>query len=201
MDTFKLTNIPRELHWKNQPIDWQVGSDPRLMISAGEHTDWFADPAGDQLQDNAPSALFVPPDPNFLLSAKVMVNFASTFDAGVLQVRENDKWWGKLCFEFSPQRQPTIVSVVTRDKSDDCNSVIIDGQSVYLRMAVTPATISFHYSRDGDYWHLVRYFTLGQLNNLRVGFSAQSPTGKQCSVVFSEIKYRAAVLKDNRNGE
>ena len=48
---------------------------------------------------------------------------------------------------------------------------------------------------------MVRYFTLGTMDRLRVGFSAQSPTGKKCTAVFSEICYREGVLADNRNGE
>src|SRR5207342_974724 len=107
--------------------------------------------------------------------------------------------WAKLCFEYSPQHQPMIVSVVTRGVSDDCNSVVIGGREVYLRIAHTPRTTAFHYSLDGRYWQLVRYFTLGELHNLQVGFSSQSPTGQKCTAVFSKIHYRAGALKDNRN--
>jgi regulation of enolase protein 1 (concanavalin A-like superfamily) len=123
------------------------------------------------------------------------------FDAGVLQVRERDDLWAKLCFEYSPQNQPMIVSVVTRGASDDCNSAVIDGDEVYLRIAVNPKTIAFHHSRDGRYWHLVRYFTLGALANPRVGFSAQSPTGERCTATFAEISYKAGRLGDIRSGE
>jgi regulation of enolase protein 1 (concanavalin A-like superfamily) len=201
MDTFTFPLIPGELQWKNQPLDWKIGPDHSLTILAGANTDWFIDPAGNYTRDNAPSALFTPPDASFILSARVEVNFASDFDAGVIQIREREDLWAKLCFEYSPQKQPMIVSVVTRGTSDDCNSVIIDGHQVFLRVALTPQTIALHYSRDGHYWHLVRYFTLGKLDNLRVGFSSQSPTGQKCAAVFSEIHYRSGVLKDNRSGE
>jgi regulation of enolase protein 1 (concanavalin A-like superfamily) len=201
MTTFTLPTIPGEFQWKNQPLDWKVGLDDSLAILAGGLTDWFIDPAGNYALDNAPSALFVPPDANFILSAKIAVSFAAAFDAGVLQLRESDELWAKLCFEYSPQQQPMIVSVVTRGMSDDCNSVSIDGWEAHLRLAVTPQTIAFHYSQDGVYWHLVRYFTLGKLEHLRVGFSSQSPTGQQCKAVFSNIRYQVGMLKDNRNGE
>jgi regulation of enolase protein 1 (concanavalin A-like superfamily) len=201
MTTFKLPAIPGDLQWQNQPVDWKIESGNSLTIVAGAETDWFIDPAGNYFKDNAPAALFAPPDADFLLSARVSVDFASAFDAGVLQVRERDDLWAKLCFEYSPQRQPMIVSVVTRGVSDDCNSAPIDGQDVYLRIARNGQTLAFHYSRDGRYWHLVRYFTLGPLDNLRVGFSSQSPTGQKCTVLFSEISYKAGTLKDNRSGE
>lgn len=91
--------------------------------------------------------------------------------------------------------------MVTRGVSDDCNSAVIESSEVYLRIARTPQTLAFHYSQDGRYWHLVRYFSLGKLDALRVGFSAQSPTGQKCTAVSSEINYRVGVLKDIRSGE
>jgi hypothetical protein len=201
MTRFPLPGIPAELHWQNQPLDWSIGPEGRLTILAGPNTNWFIDPGGAPAQDSAPSALFAPPDASFLLSAKVEVGFASTFDAGVLQVRERDDLWAKLCFEVSPQGQPMIVSVVTRGVSDDCNSEPIAGNAVYLRIAKTPRVLAFHFSRDGRGWHLVRYFTLGALEHLRVGFSSQSPRGLGCKTVCSEIGYRPGSLTDYRSGE
>jgi regulation of enolase protein 1 (concanavalin A-like superfamily) len=190
-----------EIKWKNSPLDWKVDSRGNLTIISGDHTDWFNDPGTEQVHGNAPIALFTPPDGSFLLSAKVTVDFQSTFDAGVLHVRVDDERWAKLCFEYSPDGQPTIVSVVTRGRSDDCNSVTIKGNEVYLRVAITPLTIGFHYSTDGATWHFVRYFTLGKVKTVQVGFSAQSPLGPQCRAVFSDIQYRAGRLKDYRSGE
>jgi regulation of enolase protein 1 (concanavalin A-like superfamily) len=201
MTPFTLPAIPAVLQWTNDPLDRRIGPGDALTIVAGAATDWFVDPGGAYAKDDSPGALFVPPDANFLLSARVTVEFASAFAAGALQVRVRDDLWAKLCFEYSPQQQPMIVSVVTRGISDDCNSVVIDGPEVYLRIAQTPETTAFHYSRDGRHWHFVRYFTLGKLSELRVGFSSQSPTGGRCTAVFSEISYRAGILKDRRSGE
>lgn len=201
MDTFQLSSLPGELHWQHTPLDWQVGPGETLSIAAGPKTDLFFDPAGALSLDNAPVALFAPGDKNFILSAKVKVAFGSTFDAGVLQVRAQADLWAKLCFEFSPQGQPMIVSVVTRGVSDDCNSTIIAGNEVYLRAARQASTFAFHYSLDGRWWHLVRYFSLGPVDRLQLGFSAQSPTGEQCRAEFSEISYRSGVIKDIRSGE
>ena len=201
METFRLTALPSELEWRNRPLDWRVEDSHRLMIAAGKETDLFVDPAKPNPQDNAPCALFSPPDACFLLSAKVQVAFASRFDAGVLQLRQRDDLWAKLCFEFSPERQPMIVSVVTRGVSDDCNSAVIDKAEIYLRIAQTPTTTAFHYSHDGQYWHFVRYFSLGAAERIQVGFSAQSPTGAKCAAVFSEIRYQPGLLKNNRSGE
>jgi hypothetical protein len=199
--TFHLPTLPDELHWRHQPMAWQIEADQNLSITAGAKTDLFFDPAGGLVITNAPAALFTPPDRDFILSAHVTVDFASAFDAGVLQLRGQEDVWAKLCFEYSPQRQPMIVSVVTRGFSDDCNSTIIAGNQVYLRLAHNGLTIAFHYSLDGRFWHLVRYFTLGQLEQIQLGFSAQSPTGAGCRALFSEITYKSGPLGDIRSGE
>jgi uncharacterized protein len=202
MTSPRLSAVPVEMQWKNDPIDWNVGPDDSLSITTGAKSDWFIDPSGSGLaSSNAPAALFVAPDENFLLSSRVTVNFGATYDAGVLCVYERDDLWAKLCFEYSPQQKPMIVSVVTRGLSDDCNSAVIDGNSVYMRLTRLGTTFVFHYSLDGQYWNMVRYFTLGKLENMRVGFLAQSPTGESCNVVFSEIAYRPETLKEMRNGE
>ncbi|HEX2916133.1 MAG TPA: DUF1349 domain-containing protein [Chloroflexia bacterium] len=203
MHGFNLPLIPGTLQWRNDPVDTQVEDEKILIITAGETTDWFIDPDGTFARDNTPSALFIPPDDYFLLSAKVGVNFGSTYDAGVLQIFIRPDLGAKLCFEYSPQQQPMVVSVVTRGVSDDCNSVLIDGQEVYLRIFKKGTAFAFHYSLDGKYWHFVRYFSLGEFDSqdLRVGFLAQSPTGQKCTASFSEISYRQGSLKDLRNGE
>ena len=200
MDEFKMATLPGPLQWKKRPLAYQLQSDESLIIEAGPETDWFADPAGNALKDDAPVALFAPPDQEFTLGAKVAVDFAATFDAGVLQVRESDSLWAKLCFEYSPQGQPMIVTVVTRGRSDDCNSCSIEGHEVYLRVARLSEAFAFHYSHDGRFWHLARYFTLGSVSDLRVGFSSQSPTGQGCRTLFSEVTYAVERPADIRNG-
>lgn len=149
MNSFNLPAIPAALNWHALPLDWSAGPGDALKIVASERTDWFVDPATGVPQDNAPCALFTPPVPEFMLSARVKVAFASTFDAGVIQLRERDDLWAKLCFEYSPAGEPMVVSVVTRGNSDDCNSAVLPGDEVYLRVAVMSETIAFHYSTNG----------------------------------------------------
>ncbi len=200
MDSFVLSGIPSTLRWKNLPLDWKIEGENILTITAGESTDLFTNPQGNHVTNNAPGVLFTPQEGDFLLSANVEVDFAASFDAGALLVYEHEDLWAKLCFEFSPQQQPMIVSVVNRGISDDCNSVPVDGNQVYLRIAGIDQTFAFHFSTDGRFWHMVRYFTLGELHNLALGFSSQSPTGQKCTAVFSEITYKKGKLKDIRSG-
>ncbi|HEY7092332.1 MAG TPA: DUF1349 domain-containing protein, partial [Ktedonobacterales bacterium] len=113
----------------------------------------------------------------------------------------SDDVWAKLCFEYSPQGQPMIVSVVTRDVSDDCNSSPLVEDSVFLRITRRKAILALHYSLDGQVWQLVRYFSIGDASHMSLGFSAQSPTGSGCVAVFSQIYYRPTAVSDLRSGK
>lgn len=201
MKTMKLGVLSKELTWQNSPQSSEKNADDGFSVTTGKETDWFFDPAGKSRKKNAPLALFSPPDEAFTLSAKVRVEFASNFDAGVLFIYEDIDHWAKLCFEYAPNKKPMVVSVVTRERSDDSNAVYLETQAVYLRIYRAGDTFAFHYSEDGKYWHLVRHFTIGKLQHLQVGFSVQSPTGEGCRAHFEEINYRRGQIADLRNGD
>ena len=196
-----IAALPLPLRWLAEPQSWSSPDAASLTLTAGPRTDRFADPqlaAGPVL--NAP-ALVAEPSGDFRLSARVTVDFAATYDAGVLILHASDRAWAKLCFEYSPQREPMVVSVVTRDVSDDCNSFVVDGASVWLRIVRTGRAFAFHASADGVKWTFIRHFALDADDSPAVGFAAQSPTGDGCVVMFEQIAYEAAGLHDLRSGE
>ena len=172
----------------------------RITFTAGKETDLFRDPLGTSEVNTSPRLLFRP-NGDFVLSSRVKVDFNSVFDAGVLILYDSFQQWAKFCFELTPERRPCIVSVVNRGFSDDCNSTPIDGSEVYLRIARIDSALAFHFSHDAGYWHLIRYFTLGDLRDIAVGFSVQSPKGDRCKASFSDINYVETRLRDVRSGE
>lgn len=194
-----LPGIPGELHWVNTASSWKLEHDC-LHITAPAQTDLFVDPAGGLVKDDSPRAIFTP-DPQFTLSAHVTVDFAATYDAGVLVLCADGLHWAKLCFELSPQGEPMVVSVVTNGVSDDCNSTPLARSDIYLRVTRLGQAFAFHYSEDGAHWRLVRYFALQQAANLRVGFSSQSPTGQGCRAAFAQVRYWPTAIQDIRSGE
>lgn len=173
--------------------------DGPLTLSAGARTDWFVDPGTGEAKLDAEARL-EPVEGDFLLSARVEVDFAATFDAGVLVVWRDERTWAKLCFEYSADGEPMVVSVVTRGVSDDANSAFVHGNVVWLRIARIGAAFAFHYSTDGERWRLVRHFALGGDGELQVGFLAQSPTGEGCTATFSNIRLRPGTLAELRDG-
>jgi len=189
--------LPEPLRLLNEPVEEEVGGD-RVRLVAGPRTDWFIDPSTDRVTVNAP-ALVAPVQGDFVLAGRVEVDFSSTFDAGVLALWLDERTWAKLCFEYSPAQEPMVVSVVTRDVSDDCNSVVVGGDAVWLRIARIGRAYAFHASLDGRWWQLVRHFRLRD-DDPEVGFLAQSPRGDGCAVTFSEVSFAAATLADLRSG-
>jgi regulation of enolase protein 1 (concanavalin A-like superfamily) len=186
---------------------WTVAQAPAsVTASAAPHSDIFIDPGGgDRLNAesllNAVTLLGVPPAGDFQFSARVRVEFASTYDAGVLLVWADDRHWGKLCFEFSPDGDPMIVSVVTRGVSDDANAFVVGGRTVWLRVSRVDHAFAYHASLDGKTWLLVRFFAIDATSAASaIGFEAQSPVGDGCVVIFDDIRFTTERLRDLRNG-
>jgi uncharacterized protein len=186
-----------DLRWLSEPESWDRHGGT-LRIVAGPSTDWFTDPGGRPPSLNAP-ALVGPQAGPFRLSARVSVDFGSAFDAGGLVVFSDRDRWAKLCLEASPA-DPTVVSVVTRGVSDDGNAFSADGNAIWLRIARLGPDFAFHASADGERWRFVRHFALEGPDEVRIGFEAQSPTGRGCEVTFTDVDYGESAPADLRDG-
>ncbi len=177
-----------------------------VVATAPAHTDLYVNPGGGGSGDaesmlNATTLIGTPPAGDFQLSARVTVDFAAQYDAGVLLLWIDQRHWAKLCFELSPAAEPMVVSVVTRDHSDDANAFVVPGRSVWLRVSRLDHVYAFHASTDGSTWPLIRVFTLGEvLDRHMIGFEAQSPTGDGCIVTFDRIRFSDDRLGDLRDG-
>lgn len=176
--------------------------DQGATISANAQTDWFFHPDGSSLRSNVPSLYLESTAPEVSLVAKVSVGFAGTYDAGALFVQSGPDHWAKLAFELSPQAIPTIVSVVTKGTSDDCDGPRHPDDTVWLRLHVRGGIVAFHFSEDGQFWRFNRTFSLPRSPGaaIRLGLSAQAPTGEGCTAKFTEVSLRHKPLIDFRDG-
>ena len=91
--------------------------------------------------------------------------------------------------------------MVTKNISDDCNSVEINSDKVFYKIAKTGNVITLYYSTEGTKWFLVRHLQFDAKPGFNVGFIAQSPTGIRCEEKFSSIKYEKKKIKDPYLGE
>jgi regulation of enolase protein 1 (concanavalin A-like superfamily) len=198
-DSVKVSSIPKILQWDNRPKDFYFDN-TSLTITAGEKTDMFRDPNVTYNTDNAPKLLFEA-DSNFVFVASVQHKFESKWDGGALVIKQDSLNWVKLCFEKDYTGARRVVSVVTKGISDDCNSVELNSDKIFFKIAKADNVITLYYSATGKNWFLVRHFTFDATKKLKVGFLAQSPTGKECKVQFSNLSYTAKKIKDPYIGE
>jgi regulation of enolase protein 1 (concanavalin A-like superfamily) len=195
----RIPGIPHSLSWENKPISHKF-TDQTLTVVAGEKTDMFRDPNATYNTDNAPKLLFVA-DPDFVLSVSIEHAFESKWDAGCLVIKQDSLNWVKFCFEKDYTGANRVVSVVTKDISDDSNSVEMNADKVFYKIAKAGNVITLYYSIDAQKWFLVRHFQFDLKPGFRVGFLVQSPTGKQCEVKFGNIRYEKKKILDPYSGE
>jgi len=201
----KLPNLPFALEPAGSPPPRCRVLHGALILSAAAGTDLFVDPAGPGDAGPLPDAgrlVGLPPAGDFTLAAQVSVEFGGVYDAGALLVQAAERRWAKVCFENSPQRRPTTVTVVTRGTSDDCNSYEVEGNTAWLRVTRCGAAWAFHASADGAWWRLLRYFAIAgdPAELVRVGFLAQSPAGPGCAATFDRIAFRPGAPENLRDG-
>ncbi len=202
----QLPALPFSLSSSHE-YSWKVEADTQgLSARALPKSDLYRNPAGDFLSDatsalNALTLMGRPHDLDFQLSARVSVNFDSDYDAEALLIWLDTKAWAKLCFEYSPDKEFMVVSVVTQLASDDANSYVLPTNTVWLRISRLGHLYAFHSSSDGEVWKLIRAFTLGvNIGDHQIGFVAQAPVGEGCDVAFDQISYSASTLSGLRNG-
>jgi uncharacterized protein len=196
-----LPGVPFPFEPSGTPACQASVADGALTLTSGPKSDLFIDPAGDEAtRPDAGRLTGLPGEQDFTLSARVTVAFESKFDAGVLLLYLSERRWAKLCYEFSPQGRPAVVTVVTHGTSDDSNSFTTNGGPLWLRITRSGRVWAFHVAEDGTFWQLLRYFTLGEASGARVGFLAQSPLGHGCTAIFDTITYRPGAPANLRDG-
>jgi uncharacterized protein len=198
-DSVRIPAIPRGLYWENSAKAFSVKGN-EVTIVAGEKTDMFRDPNVTYNTDNAPKLLFEG-DENFVLVASVEHAFASKWDGGALVIKHDSLHWIKFCFEKDYTGARRVVSVVTNNISDDCNSVEMKSNKVFYKIAKAANVITLYSSEDGVRWFLIRHLQFDATSGFRLGFLAQSPTGERCEVKFSNISYKTVKIKDPYLGE
>jgi len=179
-----------------------IEKDNLIQIVAPEKTDFFINPESGDIKNNAPF-LYADIEGDFVLRAKVGVDFISKYDGAALFIMdsENDKAWAKLCYEYTDFNTYAVVSVVTNGLSDDANGVNLTENSVWLQIGRKGHAFSMHYSTDGQTYYMVRVFNMKMKNTLKVGLVSQSPTGKGLISDFSHIELEKMTMKNIRLGK
>ena len=170
-----------------------------LKAFATPNSNLFVDPGNDFVSADAPF-FYEEVTGDFVLRARVSHEFVSTYDACVLLAYENDRLWAKACFEYTDFGTHSVVSVMTNGRSDDANSVDIDGNEVWLQLARCGNLFGIHYSTDGKEYRMARLANLPMGETIKVGLVPQSPMGSGGDRYFRDIELKKITLKNIRNG-
>jgi len=181
-----INTIPYKLSVYNEPVDFLV-QENRITLTAKGKTNLFNNPNGNYYVQDAPMLLFEPKG-DFTLISRVTGQLKSIYDVAALVIYQHNDLWAKLCYEKSVDEKPTIVSVVTRKYSDDCNSEPT-GSSAWLSIVRNGNIFKFYYSQDGQKWTMVRHFHLDITGKLKAGFASHGSRGDGFTAEFSDIRY------------
>jgi regulation of enolase protein 1 (concanavalin A-like superfamily) len=197
--SYRISGIPYPLHLENKALSVTISGNT-LQLVADSLTDMFRDPNVTYNTDNAPKLLFQA-DADFIFSCSIQHDFLSKWDGGALVLLADSMHWVKFCFEKDYLMKKRVVSVVTNNSSDDGNSIELANDKVYYKMARAGNVITLYVSENNTDWLLVRHFQFDTPAAVRVGFLAQSPTGKKCTVNFADIRYENKKIRDPYEGQ
>lgn len=190
---------------KDNPLRIESGDSIQDLIVgmfSGKKTDFFIEPGTPPYEfANAP-LLLMPVDNTkpFTFSFKTTPVHNVKYDAGMGFIYIDKKNWLKFAFEADERMNKRIVTVKTKDFSDDNNHDVVKSKSVFMKMSSDTKVIGFYYSIDNKEWQLVRVFKNEYPSKIKVGIGTQSPAGNGNSSVFEHIQFSNESVKDFRMG-
>jgi regulation of enolase protein 1 (concanavalin A-like superfamily) len=172
-----------------------------LTLQSTEKTDYFNEPDGKTKYGNAPLLLAALDNRKpFTFSARLTPTFAKTYDAGALYLYADRDHWLKFAFEMDERMLTRIVTVRTRETSDDNNHDVVAAAAVWLRISSNGESVGFYYSVDNSAWQLVRVYKNDFPADVWLGLSSQSPLGAGNATVFSDASLVPKAVSDFRLG-
>lgn len=199
-------DINEKFRWLNEGEIRTEGE--RIVIKAPALTDFFC--GGETISEEGilPESLCNAPyyytevEGDFVLRVKVSHDFAETYDSASVMIMQDMKNWAKCCFELTDFGTHAAVSVVTKNgESDDANGCDIEGRnSLWLKVCRVGRAFSFHYSPDGEHFHMTRYFLMPESRSVKVGLLAQAPSGNGGDRVYEDLSIEHKTVKNIRAG-
>lgn len=185
--------------WLNPPTTYQL-KDGVLQITAPEGSDYFNNPEDQAITGTAPF-FYRQVKGDFVAEAHLQPDFSDQWNAMALMVYIDSTNWIKFAFENSDATGPGIVSVVTRDVSDDANGVILNtDRSIWLKLIRKGDLYSMLWSRDGGTYRMARLSAMNKMDAVRFGIEAQCPVGESAVHVCDYFSIVLKTVEDLRKG-
>lgn len=181
---------------------WAEVQGSKITLKADKQTDFFIEPGTPPYEfANAPLLLkTVDNTKPFTFSCKTTPTHRVKYDAGMAFIFVDEKNWLKFAFEADERLNKRLVTVKTKDFSDDNNHDAVNSEFVYLKISSDTKVIGFYYSLDNKEWQLVRVFKNEYPSVIQLGIGTQSPAGDGNSSVFEALQFTEQAVKDFRMG-
>ena len=189
--TLQKNNL-KDFKWTNEPDEYSI-SNNSLSITAGAKSDFFNDPISNSINANAPF-LYKEVSGDFVATALLKPDFNGMWNAMSLMVHINERNWIKFAFENSDATGKSVVTVVTRNVSDDANGVILNEiDMVWFKLARRMDNYSLHWSVDGKEYKMARLSAMPHSDTVKIGIEAQCPVGEHANhkVLYFSVEERS----------
>ncbi|NIK69934.1 DUF1349 domain-containing protein [Paenibacillus sp. BK720] len=179
----------------------------RIEIQATAKSDFFINHGAIADEGITPESLCNAPfyyteiSGDFVMRVKVSHDFKDTYDSASIMVMKDLTHWAKACFELTDFDTHAVVSVVTKEESDDANGCNIDDHTVWLQACRSGNSFAFHYSADGENFYMMRFFALPADETVKVGLLAQAPLGNGGKRIYENLSIERKTVKNIRMGK
>ena len=189
-----------DLKWINEPKSYSAANGS-LKVKVEKGTDFFNNPADRTITSSAP-LLFKQISGDFVATALLKPDFSSMWNAVALMVHIDNRHWIKFAFENSDATGRSIVSVVTKEVSDDANGVILTHQDqVWLKVIRKEHIYSMFWSLDGKAYKMARLSSLPAVDPVKIGIEFQCPIGESATHEIAYFGIEERTVQDLRKGE
>ncbi len=189
-----------DFSWINEPEEYSFNGDT-LQIIAQKESDFFINP-----EEHEPVGsghfLFRELTGDFVATVQVIPDFSSMWNAGGLMLYIDERNWIKFVFENSDATGPTVVTVVTKNVSDDSNGAILNNAHfLWMKLIRKDNVYAMHWSEDGRSFKMARLCAMPAADTVKIGVEAQSPVGQLATHLFPYFNLEKIRVEDLRKGE
>ncbi len=170
-----------------------------FCIKAPAKTDRFNHLTDNRIVNNAPF-YYKEVAGDFVIRAKVSMDYCATYDGVGLMVMLDDTHWITVFQEYIGGDKVIVNSVVTNGGSDDANGPRVEQEHVWLQIAKKDNVFAIHYSIDGKKYNLIRICTIPFSSPLKVGLAVIAPTGDGGNRYFENIYLENLYVRDIYRG-
>jgi len=187
--------------WLNESAMHRQGDIIEIHAPAG--ADYFCphDAVGEEGITASAPFYYTEIEGDFVARVKVSLEFRDTYDSACLMVMKDLTHWAKACYELTDFGTHAAVSVVTNGLSDDANGCEMDCEAIWLQVCRQGQSFAFHYSLDGETFHMMRFFHLPVEEKVRLGLAAQAPVGQGGMRRFEQLAIERRSVSNLRAGQ